>query len=72
MIVLTSGKIKTDFIKSSILYVIALLIAVGLKYHYSHARSDDLVWILSPTAGMVEYMSKIQFSYAETRSRQYH
>jgi exosortase K len=38
-----------------------MLIAVGLKYHYSHARSDDLAWILSPTAGMVEYMSGIQF-----------
>lgn len=39
----------------------ALLIAVGLKYHYSHARSDDLGWILGPTAGVVEYISGIAF-----------
>lgn len=35
--------------------------AVGLKYHYSHARSDDLSWILGPTAGVVEYISGIAF-----------
>jgi exosortase K len=38
-----------------------LLMAVGLKYHYSHARSNDLGWILGPTAGVVEYMSGIAF-----------
>jgi exosortase K len=35
--------------------------AVGLKYHYSHARSDDLGWILGPTAGVVEHISGITF-----------
>jgi exosortase K len=41
--------------------MVALLLAVGLKYHYSHARSDDLGWILGPTAGVVEYISGIAF-----------
>ena len=41
--------------------MVVLLIAIGLKYHYSHARSGDLDWILGPTAGMVEYLSEIAF-----------
>jgi exosortase K len=48
-------------IKNSILYMAVLLIALGLKYHYSHARSDDLGWILGPTADVVEYISGIGF-----------
>ena len=48
-------------VKNSILYMVVLLMAVGLKYHYSHARSDDLGWILGPTAGVVEYISGIAF-----------
>ena len=39
----------------------ALFIALGLKYHYSRAGSDDLVWILGPTAGLIETVSRIQF-----------
>lgn len=41
--------------------MVVLLMAVGLKYHYSHARSDDLSWILGPTADVVEYISGIAF-----------
>ncbi|MBW2680103.1 MAG: exosortase K [Deltaproteobacteria bacterium] len=41
--------------------MVVLLMAVGLKYHYSHARSNDLGWILGPTAGVVEYISGIAF-----------
>ena len=48
-------------VKNSIFYMVVLLMAVGLKYHYSHARSDDLGWILGPTAGVVEYLSGIAF-----------
>ena len=54
-------KSKTGFIISIIYFSIALLIAVGLKYHYSRAGSDELGWILGPTAGMVEYISGIRF-----------
>jgi len=42
-------------------YLLALLIAYGLKYHYSHAGSDDLIWVLRPTAFLVESISNIPF-----------
>jgi len=48
-------------VKNIIYYMVVLLMAVGLKYHYSHARSNDLGWILGPTAGVVEYISGIAF-----------
>ncbi len=38
-----------------------LMIAAGLKYHYSRATSDDLEWILAPTAQLVEWLSDISF-----------
>lgn len=44
-----------------IFYLFALLIAFGLKYHYSHADSDDLVWILAPTASLVEIVMPVTF-----------
>ena len=47
--------------RNGIFYIFALLIAFGLKYHYSQAGSEDLVWILSPTACLVEHISGIQF-----------
>ena len=56
---LTQGKI---FIRGNwIFLLLALLVAFGLKYHYSQARSDDLVWILGPTAVLVEQLSGIDF-----------
>jgi exosortase K len=48
-------------LQSFILYGLTLLIALGLKYHYSRSGSDDLLWILSPTAGLVEYFSGTPF-----------
>jgi len=47
--------------QNGIVYMVALFIALGLKYHYSRAGGDDLVWILSPTARLVEYISGIEF-----------
>ncbi len=55
------NKIKRFVIQNSIFYFFTLFIAIGLKYHYSRADSEDLVWILGPTAGLVEYLSGIQF-----------
>ena len=57
----SGNKKNTVYMKSGIFYMIVLLIALGLKYHYSRARSDDLGWILNPTAGMVEQTSGIRF-----------
>ncbi len=41
--------------------MLTLLIAFGLKYHYSRAGSADLEWILRPTARLVEIMSGLNF-----------
>jgi len=46
---------------NGILFAVALFMAMGLKYHYSRAGSDDLGWILGPTAGVVETISGIRF-----------
>ena len=39
----------------------ALGMAVMIKYHYSRAGSEDLRWILLPTARLVEVFSGIHF-----------
>ena len=36
-------------------------VAFGLKYHYSHATSDDLAWVLKPTATLVMHLSHLTF-----------
>ncbi len=38
-------------------------IAFGLKYHYSHATSDDLIWVLKPTATLVMHLGDLSFDY---------
>ena len=50
-------------LKKVFFYLLVLLIAFGLKYHYSKAGSDALVWILAPTATLVEQISDIPFEY---------
>lgn len=42
-------------------YLLALVVAAGLKYHYSLARTSDLVWILYPTSQAVECISGLEF-----------
>lgn len=42
-------------------YAIAGIIAVGLKYHYSHATADDLTWILTPTSHLVSWLTGLSF-----------
>lgn len=44
-----------------IMVIISLVIAWGLKYHYSHSSSDNLVWILAPTAYLVEMTGDMTF-----------
>ena len=55
------NKIKSLVWQNGVFYVMTLLIALGLKYHYSRAGSGELVWVLGPTAGLVEHISGIQF-----------
>lgn len=42
-------------------YLLTLLLAFGLKYHYSRAGSEELDWILRPTAGLVTWLSGLEF-----------
>lgn len=43
--------------------VTTLLIAWGLKRHYSAARADDLWWILSPVARLVGLVTRTRFEF---------
>ena len=44
-----------------IMIMVSLVIAWSLKYHYSRSSSDDLVWILAPTAYLVEMTGDMTF-----------
>ena len=52
---------KAFVLQNGIFLFLAAFLAVALKYHYSEARSEDLAWILRPTAGLVEWISGIPF-----------
>jgi exosortase K len=53
-------RVKT---KLCVLVVVALVV-FGMKRHYADARADDLWWILSPTAQLVEVMTGAAFAAA--------
>ena len=44
-----------------IFILLAIIIAFGLKHHYSQAPVDHLNWILAPTVELVEQLSGITF-----------
>jgi len=52
-----------NFVRSDqmIYYLIILTVALGLKFHYSRAGSDDLEWILKPTAGLCQLITSVEF-----------
>jgi exosortase K len=52
---------KEFIVRNATLLLLVLGLAVGLKYHYSKADSEDLDWILRPTAELVEQISGIPF-----------
>lgn len=45
----------------SLAYLPVLLIAAGLKYHYSRAAADELFWMLSPSAALTEALGGLIF-----------
>ncbi len=55
--------LKKIILKNLACYILVMLIALGLKYHYSKAGSDDLIWILAPTANLVELTGGLPFEY---------
>ena len=54
-------KIRSLLWKNGLFYFLGLLVVYGIKLQYSRASSDDLIWILGPTAEAVEWMSSIRF-----------
>ena len=46
-----------------IFYLTGILVVLGIKYYYSQADCDSLLWILGPTTHWVEFLSKIPFTY---------
>lgn len=52
---------KMPGINSVILYSMGLLAALAVKYGFSRASSDDLLWLLTPTALFVECLTGIAF-----------
>ncbi|MBU0992838.1 MAG: exosortase K [Proteobacteria bacterium] len=49
--------------KNTIFYVLTCCIIFILKYHYSQASCNNLAWMLSPTATLVEFVTGIDFLY---------
>jgi exosortase K len=43
------------------LYLTGLLTALALKYGFSRASSDELLWMLAPTAFLVEWITGVTF-----------
>lgn len=48
-------------INKIVMMIICIVIAWILKYHYSNSNSDDLWWILTPTASLVEFTGDMTF-----------
>jgi len=46
-----------------IFYLAGLLLILGIKYFYSNAGSNELVWILAPTSWWVRTLSGFSFEY---------
>jgi exosortase K len=63
MMLKTPDTIKQLVLQNGVFYIMAVLIALGLKYHYASAGSDELIWILAPTAGLVEHISGVSFEF---------
>ena len=57
----TYFKVKSFITKYGVFYAIAFIIAFALKYYYSKAESDNLDWILAPTARWVQILCGISF-----------
>lgn len=58
---MTAGNIKSVLRQSWIFYLLGFVLVFGLKYFYSKASSDQLDWILAPTARWVRILSGIPF-----------
>jgi exosortase K len=57
----TVDEAKPFISQNGMFLFLTLVLAVSLKHHYSEAGSEDLAWILRPTAWLVEHIGKIRF-----------
>lgn len=57
------NKVKSIVRQCWIFYLIGFVVVLGIKYFYSKAGSNELNWVLSPTAWWVKTMSGITFEY---------
>ncbi len=58
-----AGRVRHWLTRNTGVYALILIMAWGLKYHYSHAGAADLLWILAPTAGIVSAVSGMEFEW---------
>lgn len=58
-----TDKLTSIFVKNRSFYLIGLALVLGLKCFYSKAGSDDLRWILTPTAWWVRMLGDTPFEY---------
>ena len=49
-----------------LMIIISIVIAWGLKYHYSHSQADGLDWMLAPTSHLVQMTSGMSFEKVES------
>lgn len=56
-------KTRSYLRQNFIFYLVGALVVLGIKYYYSQADCDSLLWILAPTAYWVEILSGIPFTY---------
>jgi exosortase K len=61
--IMAAKNLKLHLMNNGIYYLLILFTAWGLKLHYSRAGCDELLWILAPTAGLVELISGIEFEH---------
>jgi exosortase K len=56
-------KLLTILRQNGLPYLLGITAAVALKYHYSVADAEALLWMLSPVARLVGFFSTIQFQW---------
>jgi exosortase K len=56
-------RIRTKHLPTIFFTALILLAALGLKDYYSRAESSDLLWILRPTAGLLEAACGMAFDH---------
>ncbi len=58
-----AGRYRVADLRPALFLLATLLVALGLKLHYRNAAPGALVWILAPTAALVQAVSGVPFEY---------